>query len=286
MPIDTGYRECRYTSQDGLGLYYRDYGDPLAPRTPVLCLPGLTRNSADFDTLAAHLSQKRRVVCPDLRGRGRSDYDPEPGHYVGPTYVNDIHHLLIVTGIHRAVVVGTSMGGLLAMGLGVAIPTAMAAVVLNDVGPEISDETAKRISTDLSTDRPMPSWEAAVAGLREKNPHLSYRTDAEWRRFAEATYREAEDGQLHYDWDTRVADPTLNRHAAASDLWRLFRSLRSVPLLVIRGGLSDVLSAATLERMTKEHPGLCAVTLPQIGHVPALSEPPALDAIDDFIADI
>ena len=129
------YREATVSAQDGLALYYRDYGDALASKTPVLCLPGLTRNSADFAELAARLSRGRRVLCPDYRGRGRSAYDSNWRNYDPYVYINDISHLLAATGIGRAVIVGTSMGGLLAMGLAVLRPTLVAGAVLNDIGP-------------------------------------------------------------------------------------------------------------------------------------------------------
>ena len=143
--MPAGYREHHYTSQDGLRLYYRSYGDPLAPRTPVLCLGGMTRNAADFDDLASHLSGERWVICPDYRGRGRSDYDPDWRHYVAPIHVDDIRHLLVAAGIHRVVVIGTSMGGLLATAMGVMMPAALVGVVINDAGPDLDSAGTRRI---------------------------------------------------------------------------------------------------------------------------------------------
>src|SRR5215469_9759579 len=140
-----GFRDGFFTSQDGLRLYYRDYGDPLAARTPVLCLSGLARNSVDFDHVASRLAKDRRVICPDYRGRGRSAYDDDWRRYEPRTYVMDILDLLALTGIGRAVVIGTSLGGLLGMGLAALQPTLIAGLVLNDIGPELVPSGLARI---------------------------------------------------------------------------------------------------------------------------------------------
>ncbi|MGB1548561.1 MAG: alpha/beta fold hydrolase, partial [Alphaproteobacteria bacterium] len=132
------YRSRHFLSQDGLRLYFRDYGDPLSEKAPLLCLAGLTRNSSDFHDLATRLMGERRILALDYRGRGRSDYDPDWRHYEARTYLNDIHHLLTATGVHRVVLVGTSLGGILSMALGAVMPMALAGVILNDVGPVVS----------------------------------------------------------------------------------------------------------------------------------------------------
>ena len=284
--MPAGYREHHYTSQDGLRLYYRSYGDPLAPRTPVLCLGGMTRNAADFDDLATHLAGERWVLCPDLRGRGRSQYDPDWRHYVGTTYVDDLRHLLVVAGVHRVVVIGTSMGGLVATAMGLMVPAALAGIVINDVGPDLESRGSRRIIEYISKDRPQPDWTAAIAHLRKVMPFLSLRTGREWRCFAEATFREGADGLLHFDWDIDVVRPLLTPREPQPDLWQLFRAIRHVPLLVVRGGISDVLTAKTLARMESEHAAMTSITIPAVGHAPSLNEPEAVEAIDDFLAAI
>src|ERR1700682_1187427 len=143
--LDSGFRDCFFRSQDDLALYWRDYGDPASSRTPLLCLGGLTRNSKDFHVLAQALCGERRVLAPDYRGRGRSARDPNWRNYRPGTYLADILDLLTVAGVHRAVVLGTSMGGLLAMGLAAFRPTMLAGVILNDVGPEIATNGYRRI---------------------------------------------------------------------------------------------------------------------------------------------
>jgi pimeloyl-ACP methyl ester carboxylesterase len=280
---DPGHRERTLTAQDGLRLFYRDYGDPLAAGTPVVCLSGLTRNSKDFDVLAARLSARRRVICPDYRGRGRSDYAADWRSYHPRVILGDLVQLLAATGVHRAVICGISFGGILAMALGVAEPTALAGVILDDIGPDLGAAGRARIMDYVSRDHPQPDWDTAVAALRAMFPTLSFKTDGDWRRFTEATFREGDDGRLHFDWDTALVKPFL-AESEPRDLWPLYRSLRHVPVLAIRGGLSDVLGEATLTRMAEEKPDLAHLTVPDVGHVPSLTEPETERAIDDLLA--
>ena len=282
----TEYRERSFSARDGLELYFRDYGDPLSQGTPLLCLGGLTRNSRDFHILASRSGRRRRVVCPDYRGRGRSPHDPNWRNYAPPNILNDVVQLLAATNLHRVVICGVSFGGFLAMGLGVAAPTALAGVILDDVGPEVDPAVARQILDYIALDRPQPDWDAAIAEIKLRFPNLSARDAASWRRFAEGTYREGDDGRLHFDWDPAIARPFAETSEPARDYWPLFRSLRRVPLLAIRGGRSDVLSPATLTRMAAEIPDLIQLTVPNVGHPPTLDEPETENAIDDFLAKI
>jgi pimeloyl-ACP methyl ester carboxylesterase len=278
------YREGTVSSQDGLALYFRDYGDRLAARTPVLCLAGLTRNSADFDELAERLSRERRVLCPDYRGRGRSAYDPDWRHYDPYVYISDIVHLLAATDVARAVIVGTSMGGLLAMGLAVLRPTLVAGVVLNDIGPDVASPGLARILQYVGVDYPQSDWDAAISFLKELMPNLAPAADdAWWRKHAEATYREGPDGRLHFDWDINLAKPLARQREVMPNLWTLYRGLKPVPALAFRGALSDVLSEDVFRRMALEKPDLVCVTVPETGHTPSLSEPQATAALDAFL---
>jgi pimeloyl-ACP methyl ester carboxylesterase len=278
------YRERHLTAQDGLRLYYRDYGDPRSRRLPVLCLTGLTRNSRDFAALAARLAPHRRVLCPDYRGRGRSDYDPDWRNYDPMTYLNDIGHLLVANDVHRVVVIGSSLGGLLGMGLAVLRPTSVAAIVVNDIGPDIERGGLDRILDYIGKDHPQPDWPSAVTALRQSLPRLASKDDGWWERFARATYREGDDGILHYDWDVAIAKPLIRANGRVQDLWPPFRGLRDLPTLVVRGGISDVLSEAGLMRMAEAKPDLIHVTVPDVGHVPSLDEPEIQGTLDDFIA--
>ena len=276
------YRERRYLAEDGLSLYFRDYGDPLSPVTPVLCLPGLTRNSRDFHRVAMRLAGQRRVICPDYRGRGRSDYDPNPANYHPTVHINDVRHLLTVAGLHHVVIIGTSFGGFLTMGLALAAPAAIVAVVLNDVGPEVTDSGLERIMDYIGHDHPQPNWPSAAAEMKRMFPNLSFETDEEWLAGARGTWREGDDGMLHFDWDVRLAG-TIGKARQDFDPWALFRALGGVPVLALRGGISDVLSADVLDHMKREHPAFKAVTVPGVGHPLSLSEPQAVEAINEFL---
>jgi len=281
----TGYREQWRTSSDGLALYARLY-DQAGPDAPfVMCLPGLTRNSRDFEALAPHLARHYRVLCPDLRGRGRSARDPNWKNYHVGTYLTDLVALLTELHVERLAIVGTSLGGLLGMLLPSVKPGLLAGLVLNDIGPEIDPAGAERIRTYTGTLPAVGSWDGAVAQLKSVYG-LAWRglDDATWRRLAPRSYREDAGGTPVLDMDPMIGEAVRAAPATAGDLWPVFASLREIPMLVLRGELSDILSAATVARMQREHPLLRAVGVANRGHVPLLDEPEALGAIDDFLA--
>jgi len=282
-------RERTLTTSDNLRLYVQDWGDEDWPATPVLCLHGLVRNSRDFGPLARWLAdpgteRPRRVIVPDLRGRGRSARDPDWRRYNARTYVEDIRHLLASLGIGRFIAIGISMGGLLAMGMATAMPTSIAGIVIDDAGPEIGAAGSGRILKYISVDRPEPNWEAAAAAMRKLLPTLSLRSDEEWLDFARATFVEGSDGKLHFDWDTNIARPLqAEMKGEGANLWSLWRAVGRTPALVIRGGVSDILSAETLLRMQAEKPDLVHYTLPGVGHAPTMNEPPVREVMHDFL---
>lgn len=263
-------------------LAYRDYPGPAQGATPVVCLPGLSRNAKDFEQVAERLAASRRVLCPDYRGRGRSDYDGDWRNYTPVTYLGDLRQVFAAAGIHGAVFVGTSLGGILVMGLGVLAPTVVRGAVLNDAGPDVDTDGLQRILELVGHDRAQPDWDQAVALCRQHYAQLGFEDDERWRRFAEATFRQGDDGLLHVDWDTRIVEP-LRRSTATPDLWPLFRSLRHVPLLAVRGASSDILAERTLQRMKSEHPDLATHTVDGVGHAPSLEEPETEKAIDDLL---
>ena len=282
--MTVAYRERRLSVQDGLQLYYRDYGERRGSNMPLLCLTGLTRNSQDYADLAERFAGTRRVICPDYRGRGRSAYDRNWRNYDPMVYVNDIGHILMANDIERVIVVGTSLGGLLAMGLAVMRPTSIAAVVVNDIGPDVDPHGLARIIDFIGVDRPQPDWPSAVAMLRRSLPRLAIKNADWWERFARATYRDGDDGMLHFDWDIALAEPLKRSKGAIQDLWPIFRALRDIPTLVVRGEISDVLTADGLQRMIDVKPDLLAVTVAGVGHTPTLDEPEIKGVLDDFIA--
>jgi pimeloyl-ACP methyl ester carboxylesterase len=277
-----------YASHDGLTLSYRDYAGPPAARpVPVLCLPGLTRNARDFEALASLLARTRRVLSPDLRGRGSSAHDPNAANYHPGTYLRDVLGLLAAAGAPRVLAIGTSLGGLLSMLLAAAQPGALSGAVLNDIGPVIDEAGLARIRGTVGKWGAMRSWQEAAAACRSANesafPEFG---DADWLAFARRCCVAAPDGSIRFDYDPRIAEPFAGSGATppAADPWSLWAPLASVPTLVIRGAHSDILSAATLAEMRRRKPDLRAVTVPSRGHAPLLDEPEALAAILEFSA--
>lgn len=285
-----GYRERFFSASDGVPLYFRDYAAAGTHDLPaLLCLPGLARNSKDFGGLARHLAARgHRVIVPDYRGRGRSGRCSDWRDYAPARIVEDIRHLLDVAGLHRIVAIGTSLGGAVAMALGVMVPSRLAGAVLNDIGPDVAVGESGAILRYVGHDNPMPDWDSAIAWLQGLMPDLSFTTTEQWRDFAEATFMPGADGMLHLDWDPAIALPFAKGADSGGtggyDLWALYRSLVPFPLLVVRGGLSRILTEPTFRRMTEEHPSCRGITLPGVGHAPALTEPPCLEAIDDFLS--
>ena len=277
------YRERRFLTQDGLSLYYRDYDGGSAAGAPLLCLSGITRNSADFAVLAEAHANERRIVCLDYRGRGESDRAGDWQTYAPETYVNDIRHLIVAAGLHRFVLVGTSMGGFLSMGLGAVVPAAIAGVVLNDVGPKIEAAATAAIVDYVGTDRPVADWPAAVAAVKERFTGFEAWDNAIFEDVARATYRNDGDGRLHFNWDVNLVQPIRRSSGARQDLWTMFRSLHHVPVLAIRGGNSDLLTDAGLQAMLDDHPDIAGVTVAGVGHAPRLHEPEAAKAISAFL---
>ena len=281
----TRFAEHSIATADGLRLYVRDYDSAVPGRLPVVCLPGLTRNHRDFAALATRLAPLRRVICPDMRGRGLSDRDPDPARYAVPVEAGDVLAMLDALGVTQAAFVGTSRGGLQVMALAVMRPAAIAAAVLNDVGPRLERAGLERIVAGMS-DRPtvFTGWEAAAQAVRQANEsQLPGLDDAAWLALARCVMAER-DGRIVPDHDPALA---LGTRAALAgelpELWPAFEALAGVPLLAIRGGLSDILSAATLDEMQARIPAMRRLTLPGRGHVPFLDEPEAVAAIEALL---
>ena len=281
----TAWIDRYFTSADGLRLYYRDYPAAEPGRLPVLCLPGLTRNCRDFEGSALRIQQTRRVLSPDLRGRGRSQYDPNFMNYHPGTYVGDLARLLADAGVDRVILFGTSLGGILSMLIAAATPRVPAAVILNDVGPEVAPEGLQRIASYVGKHAPVRSWQEAAEQMRSMyGVAMPDAGDADWMAFARRSYSEM-DGMPVLDVDRGVGEAVRAAPAgAAPDLWPLYAALKPVPTLAIRGALSDVLSAATFDRMQREKPDLQRLTVTRRGHPPLLDEPECVAAIDEFLA--
>lgn len=284
IPTDAPFTDRYLRAQDGLRLYARDYQPPRpSDRAALLCLPGMTRNSKDFAHVAAAFAAQRRVICPDYRGRGLSAYDENWRHYEPPVYLNDLLHLLTALDIHKVIVIGTSLGGLLAMGLAILRPSLLAGVVLNDIGPEIGAGGLDHVLDYVGRDRPRPDWAAAADEMRRVFSYLELGDGPNWDRMARATYKEGPDGLLHFDWDVRLIRPFRRALHRKQDLWPYFRALADIPTLAIRGGKSKVFPPDCLARMAVEKPDLIGVTVPDVGHTPNLGEPIAATALNHFI---
>ena len=279
------FRAHGWTSGDGLRLYARVYETRHGAARTVVCLPGLTRNSRDFESLAQHLAPRYRLICPDLRGRGHSAWDPAWQNYQPAAYLADLAALFTSLSVTRLAVVGTSLGGLLAVLLPSMLPGVVSGTILNDIGPEIDPIGAERIRGYVGRLPPVRSWEEAVAQLKTVFgtawPGVSEPT---WHRLARRSFREDERGIPRLDVDPKVGDAMRAAPSTAPDLWPVFRSLGSLPVLAIRGALSDILSTSTFARMQREKPDLAALSVPNRGHVPLLDEPECLAAIDAFLA--
>ena len=281
----THMTERWFESADGLRLYYRDYAPEAPGRLPVLCLPGLTRNSRDFEHVALRLRRDRRVLCADLRGRGRSQHDPNWHNYHPGTYLGDLGRLLDHAGVERCVFFGTSLGGILTMLTAATQPQRVAAAILNDVGPEVDPAGLARIASYVGRYPPARTWSEAVAIVRATYEiALPDLTDEQWADYARRSYSDV-DGTPRLDMDPNIGEAVRAAPAAAApDLWPVFAALASVPTLVLRGAASDILSSATLDRMQEQKPDLVRVEVPNRGHVPLLDEPEAVSAIDTFLA--
>ncbi len=263
MNDQTRYTDGYYSVPDGLRLHYRDYpGDAAKP--PLLCLPGLTRNARDFAELAERISPRFRVLALEFRGRAGSDYDPVPTRYNPLTYAADVVQLLDQLMIPQAIFVGTSLGGLVTMTVAALAPQRIAATILNDVGPELSDAGLDRIKSYVGK------------GARF----------ASWVRMAKRNCRE-DNGEICFDYDMAIAVPfTTTSAQPAIDMWPFFQALAGKPLLVIRGGKSDLLSAEAFDKMKAAAPNASFAVVPGVGHAPELNEPEAVAAIDAFLAEV
>lgn len=280
---EAAFSEHFYSAEDGLSLYFRDYGPRAAGTTPVICLPGLTRNCRDFHALAKSLAANRRVICPDIRGRGKSARDSDWRNYHPAVYVNDVRHLLAALNLHRVFVIGTSMGGIMAMAMGAVMPTTVAGALINDVGPDIDDKGLDDIIAYVHrADRVFANWREAADFMKSCFPEMPGMDDDAWVRAARRTAIERPDGTVVHDWDPAIAKP-LESQRGAVDLWPLYRSLGRVPLVVVRGELSDILSAETLSAMRDALPHMVPVVVPGFGHAPTLSEPQVPEPLNDAL---
>ena len=277
------YADKFFTVRDGLKLHYRDYpgGDD---RPPLLCLHGLTRNARDFAELAERYSPRFRVLVLEFRGRGDSDYDPQPMRYNPLTYAADVVELLDQLGIPKAIFVGTSLGGLVTMTIAATAPDRIAATILNDIGPDVDPDGVNRILSYVGKDVRFADWDAAGTAIAS-NYGASFDRYAheDWVKMAQRNCREI-DGQIGFDYDMAIAEPFRQGGPTPNvDLWPFFLTLAQKPLLVIRGERSDLLTEATTDKMREVAPATKIAVVEGVGHAPELNEPEAVAAIDQFL---
>ncbi len=271
----------RFTTSDGLALAWEEEGEGL----PILCLPGLTRNARDFDDLGAALGRRHRLIRLTMRGRGASDRDPDPMNYSVPVEVRDVLEFLGFLGLERVVIVGTSRGGLIAMVLAAAAPDRLMGVLLNDVGPELGSEGLERIRGYLGVAPRARSHEEAARALEATlGADFPGLPPEKWLECARRWFDETEDG-LALNYDPRLREPfEAGLAEPAPDMWPLFDALGHVPVAVVRGENSNLLTRDTLVRMRERRPDLIVAEVPNRGHVPFLDEPEALAALDELIS--
>lgn len=274
-----------WQAPDGLRLHFRDYpGSPARP--PVIALHGLTRNARDAADLAQRLAGEWRVLVPEMRGRGLSDYAPDSASYNPLQYVADLKGLLAQEGIDRFVGIGTSLGGLMIMLLALEDSAPIAAAALVDVGPEIEEAGIASIREYVGQGGSYPTWVHAARALQEiHGPAHPGFTLKDWLVMAKRVMATGANGRIAYDYDMAIAEPFSGEAAPASaDLWPAFEALAGRPLLLLRGETSTILSTATADEMKRRVPAMDVVTVPRTGHAPTLGEPESLAAIDRLLA--
>ncbi|MFL6799011.1 MAG: alpha/beta fold hydrolase [Xanthobacteraceae bacterium] len=276
------------TAPDGLRLHVRRYGPRPGDAVPVVCLPGLARTVADFEELALHLANDRCVIAIDARGRGRSEYDANPANYNLQVELADVLAVLTALEIARAVFIGTSRGGIVTMLMAAARPRAIAGCVLNDIGPVIEMEGLMRIKSYVGKlPQPASMHEGADILRRLFAAHFPKLSDDDWVSFARRTFNES-DGRIVANYDARLTTALKGVDAGRplAPLWKEFDALARVPLMVIRGANSDILSSATVEAMRARRTDLEVIEVADEGHAPHLAVPTTLSAVATFIATV
>ena len=289
MQADTGFTDFTYSAQDALKLHARVYGKPRQGRLPVVCLAGLTRNARDFHVLALKLSQDpkapRQVVAFDYRGRGESERDRNWENYNVQVEARDVLDGLAALGIDAAAFIGTSRGGLIIHVLAALRPTVLKAVVLNDVGPVIEGAGLAQIRAYLERAPKPKSFAEAVALAKSAQGQVFFAlTDADWERMVRAIHRD-ENGVPVPDFDRSLLKTLgqIDFNKPLPSLWPQFDAMAGIPIMVVRGAYSALLSETTVEEMARRHPGLEAITVDGQGHAPLLETGTLPDRISDFL---
>jgi pimeloyl-ACP methyl ester carboxylesterase len=288
--IRRDWDDCFWWSHDGVRLHARIYAGPDGSDAlpPLLCMPGLSRNVRDFEALAPHIARTRKVIAVEFRGRGESAYAKDPMTYVPLSYVQDVALLLDELGIDRFATIGTSLGGLVSMLFAATQPGRLVGAVLNDVGPELETAGLDRIRDYVGAGGSQPTWMHAARAYADLNrliyPDFDIR---DWLRLTKRTHRLTAEGRIVGDYDKQIAAPLrVPGGEAGVDLWPAYRALGDVPVLILRGALSDILSRAAAERMAAALPRARLTEVPRVGHAPTMDEAAARAAIDGWLAEL
>jgi pimeloyl-ACP methyl ester carboxylesterase len=262
---------------------YLEWGEPKSERV-LVCVHGLGRCARDFDTLAAELSERYRVVCPDVAGRGDSDWLPDPMLYQLPQYLGDMVTLIArldVEGVHW---LGTSMGGLIGMALAAQAGTPVQKLVINDAGPVISKVSLERIANYFGMAPVFPDIAAVDKYIRVVSATFGPHSDAQWRFLAEVAVRKNADGTLRLHYDPKIAEPfRATMPEKDLELWPLWDAIRC-PTLVLRGAQSDLLTRDTCDKMAGRGPKAKVVEIPGVGHAPTLMHADQIRIVREFLA--
>lgn len=249
---------------------YTHWGSETSADT-VFCVHGLTRNSRDFDSLAANLSDSRQVICPDIAGRGNSDWLVNPLDYGFQTYIADMASLLAKCGQENVDWIGTSMGGIIGMLLAAQPNTPIRRLIINDVGPFIPKEALARIGEYLGQTATFPNIESLEAILRVVHEPFGPLTDEQWHHLAKHSSKTCEDGQLTLHYDPGIAEPFKQSEPVDVDLWPVWEAIKC-PVLILRGEKSDLFLKETADEMLRRGPDAELVEIPCVGHAPALMD--------------
>lgn len=285
------YTDHYYTASDGLRLHYRNYapnsskiqGLSLSDVPTYLCMPGLTRNANDFISIAEALSAAgKRVICAEQRGRGDSDWDSNKENYIPQVYVDDMFTLIDgpLKEVKNLYAVGTSLGGLMSIMMNAMRKGVFQAIAINDMGMEIDPKGLDRIKAYVGKGGPISTWAQAIEEVKAANASVypDY-NEAEWDHFTRLLYVE-KNGVPMANYDPAISETLVSdTDTAAPSLWPLMDSLKQVPVVVLRGELSDILCATVAEKMVAEHGRLQLVTVPNVGHCPTFDSTEEQQAI-------
>ncbi|WP_417622220.1 alpha/beta fold hydrolase [Parasphingorhabdus sp.] len=283
MSDENSYQDIFWESDDGLKLHARDYPSD-SGKTPIICVPGLTRNARDFEYLGPWLDGKRRIIMVDLRGRGLSEYAKESASYNPKQYLADIIGLMDQLQIPKAIFFGTSLGGVVTMVMAKAYPARVAGALLNDIGPELDQKGLDRIAASVGQGRSFDTWAHAGRDLAENSGDIFPDfTLKDWIGFAKKVYRMNSSGRIKLDYDMKIAEPFDSKGGGSGALWNALENMKEIPTLILRGELSDLFSDKVARQMLEKLDKGELVTVPRVGHAPTLEEPASLDAIDQLL---